>query len=240
MTRLWRMAGLPNSLHDMNHPLQPRTVPLDGGPVSALLCLPANARALLVLGHGAGAGMRHPFMETVSQRLGDRQVATLRYQFPYMEKRSGRPDSPAVATATVRAACDIARGEFPGLPLFAGGKSFGGRMTSTAQSEAPLPGVRGLVFLGFPLHAPNRPGIARAEHLSKIRIPMLFLQGSRDSLADLALIREVTGKIADFATVHVVEGGDHSFAVLKRTGQTAEQVMDQLARTTADWLAGLL
>lgn len=179
-------------------------------------------------------------MEEVSQRLGDRQVATLRYQFPYMEKGSGRPDSPAVATATVRAACEIARSEFPGLPLFAGGKSFGGRMTSTAQAESPLSGVRGLVFLGFPLHAPNRPGIARAEHLSKVRIPMLFLQGTRDDLADLTLIREVTGKISEFATVHVIDGGNHSFAVLKRTGLTAEQVMDQLAQTTAEWLAGLL
>jgi predicted alpha/beta-hydrolase family hydrolase len=183
--------------------------------------------------------MRHVFMEEVSQRLADRQVATLRYQFPYMEKGSGRPDLPAIATATVRRACEIARAEFPSLPLFAGGKSFGGRMTSTAQSDAPLTGVRGLVFLGFPLHPPKRPGIARAEHLSRVAIPMLFLQGTRDDLADLGLIREVTGKIPQVATVHIVEGGDHSFAVLKRTGRSADQVMDQLAQATVDWLAGL-
>ncbi len=202
--------------------------------------MPTQARALLVLGHGAGAGMRHPFMDEVSQGLAQRNIATLRYQFPYMEKGSGRTDSPAVATATVRAACELARSDFPAIPLFAGGKSFGGRMTSTAQSDAPLTGVRGLVFLGFPLHAPNRPGVARAEHLGKIRIPMLFLQGTRDTLADLSLIREVTGKISDLAIVHVVEGGDHSFAVLKRTGRSADQVMDELAQTIADWMERLL
>lgn len=183
--------------------------------------------------------MRHPFMEEVSQRLADQNVATFRYQFPYMEKGSGRPDSPAVATATVRAACEVARAEFPSLPLFAGGKSFGGRMTSTAQADAPLTGVRGLVFLGFPLHAPNRPSVLRAEHLTRIRIPMLFLQGTRDDLADLTLIREVTGKIPEVATVHVVEGGNHSFAVPKKTGRTNDQVIDELVRTTANWLAGL-
>lgn len=183
--------------------------------------------------------MRHPFLEEVSRRLAERRIGTLRYQFPYMEKGSGRTDSPAVATATVRAASELARSEFPALPLFAGGKSFGGRMTSTAQAEAPLPGVRGLVFLGFPLHPPKRPGITRAEHLSKVGVPMLFLQGTRDDLADLELIREVTAGMADRATVHVVEGGDHSFAVLKRSGRTAEQVMDELARVTADWMGGL-
>src|SRR5262249_874726 len=158
------------------------------------------------------------------------------YQFPYMERGGSKTDSPAVATATVRAACEVARSEFPSLALFAGGKSFGGRMTSTAQSEAPLTGVRGLIFLGFPLHAPNRPAIARADHLYQVKVPMLFLQGTRDDLADLTLIREVTGKIPQIATVHVIEGANHSFAVPKKTGRSPEQVMDELAQTTADWI----
>jgi predicted alpha/beta-hydrolase family hydrolase len=183
--------------------------------------------------------MRHPFMEAVSQRLAARGIATLRYQFPYMEKGSSRTDSPAVATATVRAVCEAARAELPELPLLAGGKSFGGRMTSTAQAQAPLPGVRGLVFLGFPLHPPNRPSITRAEHLGLVRIPMLFLQGTRDDLAYLDLIRDVTGKLGAVATLHVVEEGDLSFAVLKRSGRTPDQVLDELARVTAEWFAGL-
>lgn len=219
----------------MNYPSEPRTIPREDGAVSALLRLPPGAKALLVLGHGAGAGMRHPFMEEVSQRLAGLGVGTLRYQFPYMEKGSGRTDSPAVATATVRAACEVARAEFPSLPLFAGGKSFGGRMTSTAQADAPLSGVRGLVFLGFPLHPPKRPGTTRAEHLSLVKIPMLFLQGTRDDLADLTLIREVTGKLP-VAKLEVIEGGDHSFAVLKKSGRSHEEVMEQLASTAVRWM----
>jgi len=224
----------------MTHQSIPHPLPLDGGQVSALLLRPAGARALLVLGHGAGAGMRHPFLEAVSQRLAGQGIATLRYQFPYMEKGLNRTDSPAVATATVRAACTLAQAEAPELPLLAGGKSFGGRMTSTAQAEAPLPGVRGLVFLGFPLHPPKRPAITRAEHLSKVRVPMLFLQGTRDDLADLQLIREVTGALGPGATLHVVEGGDHSFAVLKRSGRTGEEVLEELADAAAGWLHRLL
>jgi predicted alpha/beta-hydrolase family hydrolase len=220
----------------MTHQSIPHTLPVDGGHVSVLLLRPEDARALLVLGHGAGAGMRHPFMEAVSQALALKGIATLRYQFPYMEKRLARPDSPAVATATVRAACALAGAEAPDLLLLAGGKSFGGRMTSTAQAEAPLPGVCGLVFLGFPLHPPKRPGITRAEHLAKVRVPMLFLQGTRDDLADLTLIREVTGGLGAAATLHIVEGGDHSFAVLKRSGRTAGEVLEELAGATAEWL----
>jgi predicted alpha/beta-hydrolase family hydrolase len=223
----------------MGETAESRTIPTKAGPVSGLLLRPGDARAVLVLGHGAGAGMRHPFMEAVSQRLASTRIATFRYQFPYMEKGSSRTDSPAVATATVRAACEAARAELPELPLLAGGKSFGGRMTSTAQAESPLPGVRGLVFLGFPLHPPNRPSSNRAEHLGLVRIPMLFLQGTRDDLAYLDLIRDVTGKLGALATLHVVEEGDHSFAVLKRSGRTAEQVLDELARVSAEWLAGL-
>jgi uncharacterized protein len=214
----------------------PRTVSVDGGQVSVLLLRPPAARALLVLGHGAGAGMRHPFMEAVSQRLAEAGIATLRYQFPYMEKGLARTDSPAVASATVRAACALARGEAPDLVLVAGGKSFGGRMTSTAQAEEPLPGVRGLVFLGFPLHPPKRPGTSRAEHLARIAIPMLFLQGTRDDLADLDLMRSVTAPLGPLATLHIVQGGDHSFAVLKRSGRTAEEVLAELAETTASWV----
>src|SRR6266576_5416956 len=159
------------------------------GDVSGLLLRPDGARLLYVLAHGAGAGMRHPFLESIAQRLADRSVATLRYQFPYMERRASRPDPPAVAAATVRAAVAEAARVAPGLPLVAGGKSFGGRMTSTAQAEAPLPGVRGLVFLGFPLHPPGRPDDKRAVHLAQVRIPMLFLQGDRDEFADLKLLR---------------------------------------------------
>src|SRR3954451_4353678 len=166
--------------------VQPLKITLQGAvAVSALLVRPANARACLVLAHGAGAGMSHPFMETVATGLGDRGVATLRYQFPYMEKGSKRPDAPAVAHAAVRAAVDEAARRCPGLPLVAGGKSFGGRMTSQAQAIAPLPGVRGLMFLGFPLHPPGKPSSERAAHLAEVKIPMLFVQGTRDEFAEL-------------------------------------------------------
>lgn len=214
----------------------PRTVTVAGERVSALWLKPAGARALLVFGHGAGAGMSHPFMKAISQQLEAKGIATLRYQFPYMEKGQSRTDTPAVATATVRAACAAARAEAPELPLIAGGKSFGGRMTSTAQAEAPLPGVRGLVFFGFPLHPPKRPGIGRSAHLANVKVPMLFLQGTRDDLADLGLIRQVTATLGELATLHVVEGGDHSFAVLKRSGRTGGEVLAELAETTAAWV----
>ena len=209
------------------------------GDVSGLLARPANARALYVLAHGAGAGMRHPFLERVAERLGDQAIATLRYQFPYMERRAGRPDPPAVAERTVRAAVLEAARAAPGLPLVAGGKSFGGRMTSAAQANEPLPGVRGLVFLGFPLHPPGRPGTARAEHLFRIEVPMLFVQGTRDEFAALDLLRPVIERLGERATLALVEGGDHSFCVLKRAGRSEAAVMDELVSTIAAWVSGV-
>ena len=210
------------------------------GEVSGLLLRPDGARLLYVLAHGAGAGMRHPFLESISQRLAERSIATLRYQFPYMEQRARRPDPPAVAATTARAAVMEAARVAPGLPLVAGGKSFGGRMTSTAQAEAPLPGVRGLVFLGFPLHPPGRPGDSRAEHLAQVRIPMLFLQGDRDDFADLKLLKPLVKRLGDRATLQLVEGGDHSFHVLKRSGRTDTEVMGELVGRIADWAGRLV
>jgi predicted alpha/beta-hydrolase family hydrolase len=205
------------------------------GEVSALLLQPEGARLLYVLAHGAGAGMRHSFLETMAQRLAESGIATLRYQFPYMERRAGRPDPPAVAAATVRAAVAEAARRAPGLPLLAGGKSFGGRMTSTAQAEEPLPGVLGLVFLGFPLHPPGRPDDKRAEHLAQVRIPMLFLQGDRDEFADLTLLRPVVTRLGERATLHLIEGGDHSFHMLKRSGRTDAEVMREVVDVIVEW-----
>ena len=210
------------------------------GDVSALLVRPADARLLYVLAHGAGAGMRHPFLETISQRLAEREIAALRYQFPYMEQRARRPDPPAVAAAAVRAAVMEATRAAPGLPLVAGGKSFGGRMTSTAQAGEPLPGVRGLVFLGFPLHPPGRPGNERAEHLTQVQIPMLFLQGTRDDFADLKLLRPLVKRLGARATLHLVDGGDHSFKVLKKSGRTEADVMTELVRAIVEWTDGIV
>ena len=210
------------------------------GDVSGLLLRPDGGRLLYVLAHGAGAGMRHPFLEALSQRLAEQSIATLRYQFPYMEQRARRPDPPAVAAAAVRAAVIEAARVAPGLPLVAGGKSFGGRMTSTAQAEEPLPGVRGLVFLGFPLHPPGRPGDSRAEHLAQVQIPMLFLQGTRDDFADLQLLRPVVNRLGERATLHLVEGGDHSFKVLKRSGRTESDAMDELVGAIVDWTGRLI
>ncbi len=210
------------------------------GEVSGLLLRPGGARLVYVLAHGAGAGMRHPFLETVAQRLAERDIATLRYQFPYMEQRARRPDAPAVAAATVRAAVAEAARRAPGLPLIAGGKSFGGRMTSTAQAEEPLSGVRGLAFLGFPLHPPGRPEDTRAEHLARVQIPMLFLQGDRDEFADLKLLRPVVKRLGERATLHLVEGGDHSFKVLKRSGRTDGDVMTELVGAIVEWTAGIV
>jgi len=210
------------------------------GDVAALLVRPADARLLYVLAHGAGAGMRHPFLETISQRLAEREIATLRYQFPYMEQRARRPDPPAVAAAAVRAAVMEAERAAPGLPLVAGGKSFGGRMTSTAQAGEPLPGVRGLVFLGFPLHPPGRPGNERAEHLTQVQIPMLFLQGTRDDFADLKLLRPLVKRLGTRATLHLVDGGDHSFKVLKRSGRTDGDVMTELVGAIVEWTVGIV
>ena len=196
---------------------------------------PADARALLVLAHGAGAGMRHAFLEQLAQALALRKVATFRYEFLYMEKGGGRPDPPAVAAARVREAVAEAARVAPGLPLFAGGKSFGGRMTSTAAAESPLPGVRGLVFLGFPLHPPGQPGIGRAEHLDRVTVPMLFLQGTRDTFAQLPLLEPVIARLKPRATLHLIDGGDHSFKVPKSSGRTPEDVMNDLADTIAGW-----
>ena len=207
------------------------------GRVSALLVLPPppGARLVYVLAHGAGAGMRHPFLESVAQALAELAIATLRYQFPYMEARARRPDPPAVAELAVRAAVAEAARAAPGLPLLAGGKSFGGRMTSSAQAKEPLPGVRGLVFLGFPLHPPGRPGDQRAEHLTQVQIPMLFLQGTRDEFADLKLLRPVIERLGTRATLHLVDGADHSFHVLKRSGRTDGEVLRELIRAIGDW-----
>jgi uncharacterized protein len=209
------------------------------GEVSGLVLRPDNARLLYVLAHGAGAGMRHPFLESISQRLAEQGIATLRYQFPYMERRARRPDPPAVAAAAVRAAVVEAARAAPGLPLLAGGKSFGGRMTSTTQAEAPLPGVRGLVFLGFPLHPPGRPDVTRAEHLAKVQIPMLFLQGTRDEFADLKLLRPVVASLGARVTLHLVEDGDHSFHVPKRSGRTDDDVMGELVQALTGWTGGI-
>jgi len=208
--------------------------------VSGLLLRPDGARVLYVLAHGAGAGMRHPFLESIAQRLAQRSIATLRYQFPYMEQRVRRPDPPAVAAATVRAAVVEAARVAPGLPLVAGGKSFGGRMTSTAHAEQALPGVRGLVFLGFPLHPPGRPSDSRAEHLAQVQIPMLFLQGDRDDFADLKRLKPVVTRLGERATLHLAEGGDHSFHVLKRSGRTDAEVMAELVETIVAWTAGIV
>ncbi len=192
-----------------------------------------------VLAHGAGAGMRHPFMADVAAALAAAGVTTLRYQFPFMEAGGHRPDSPAVAVATVRAAVDRARHLLPGLPLVAGGKSFGGRMTSTAAAESALEGVRGLVFLGFPLHPPKRPATTRGDHLDRVTVPMLFLQGTRDDLAEVGLIRSVGARLGGRATLHEIAEANHAFAVPKRTGRTAADVIAELAATTAEWIGTL-
>lgn len=210
------------------------------GSVSALLVCPDGARLVYMLAHGAGAGMRHPFLEAIAQRLAERGIATLRYQFPYMERRSRRPDPPAIAERTVRAAVVEAARAVPGLPLVAGGKSFGGRMTSVAQATEPLPGVRGLVFLGFPLHPPGRPGEKRAEHLGQIRVPLLFVQGTRDDFAELPLLERVLARLGERATLHLVEGGDHSFRVLKRTGRTEADVMGEVVSAIDAWATALV
>jgi len=210
-----------------------------GGEVSALLLRPTTARRLLVLAHGAGAGMRHPFMEKLAGELAGVGVTTLRYQFPYMEGRRRVPDAPAVLMATVVAAVRAAAEAAPDLPLLAGGKSMGGRMTSQAAAQRPLEGVRGLVFFGFPLHPPNQPGTKRAEHLAKVAIPMLFLQGTRDTLADLTLLRPVCTKLGSRATLHVIETADHSFHVLKKSGRSDPEVLRELAEKAASWADGM-
>jgi len=205
------------------------------GEVSALLLRPQDARWLMLLAHGAGAGMRHPFMESLAVGLAAARIATLRYQFPYMEQRRGRPDAPAVLIATVAAVLGKAKEVAAELPLLAGGKSMGGRMSSQAAAQNLLSGVRGLAFFGFPLHPPNDPGTKRADHLAKVPMPMLFLQGTRDTLADLKLLEPVVKKLGTLAGLHVIESADHGFHVLKRSGKTDESVLAELAQTTAAW-----
>ncbi len=189
----------------------------------------------MVLGHGAGAGMRHRFMEDAAAALADYGIATFRYQFPYAEKRASRPDPQPILLATVRSAVDAARAAAPELPLLAGGKSMGGRMTSLASSEDSLPDVRGIVFFGFPLHPAGAPAVGRAEHLERVTTPMLFLAGTRDKLAGLDLLRPTIERLGRKATLHVVEGADHSFAVPKRSGRSLADVLDEMAQTVAAW-----
>jgi uncharacterized protein len=203
--------------------------------VSALLVQPPQARICFAFAHGAGAGMTHAFMEGVAQGLAARRVATLRYQFPYMEKGSKRPDPPALAQATVRAAVAAAAVRCPGLPLFAGGKSFGARMTSQAQAKSPLAGVRGLAFFGFPLHPAGKPSIARADHLDEVRIPMLFLQGTRDKLAELSLLEPVVARLGRRATLHLIDQADHAFHVPARSGRNDAAVMDEMLDIFVAW-----
>jgi uncharacterized protein len=204
--------------------------------VSALLTKPFRVRACYVFAHGAGAGMTHSFMADVAAGLAARDIATLRYQFPYMEKGSKRPDPPAIAHAAVRAAVAEAARACPGLPLVAGGKSFGGRMTSQAQARQALPAVRGLAFFGFPLHAAGKPSSDRAEHLAGIRIPLLFLQGSNDKLAELSLLGPVVNDLGALATLHLVDGADHSFHVPARSGRNNGEVMVELLDMFAKWI----
>jgi predicted alpha/beta-hydrolase family hydrolase len=210
------------------------------GTVSALLLRPPQARAIYVFAHGAGAGMTHASMEAIATGLAGRGIATLRYQFPYMEKGSKRPDPPAIAHAAVRAAVTEAAERCAGLPLFAGGKSFGGRMTSQAQAIKPLAGVRGLVFLAFPLHPAGKPSSERAKHLADIKIPMLFLQGTRDALAELELLEPVVTQLGSLATLHLVKDADHSFHVLARSGRNDHEVLDEVLDAFATWMDSIL
>jgi predicted alpha/beta-hydrolase family hydrolase len=208
----------------------------NGNDVSALLLRPLAARACFVFAHGAGAGMTHPFMEQVAGGLCDRRIATLRYQFPYMERASRRPDPPAIAHAAVRAAVEEAARCCAGLGLIAGGKSFGGRMTSQAQAIAPLAGVRGLGFLGFPLHPAGKPADARAKHLSDVDVPMLFIQGTRDKLAEPQLIEPVVKRLGASATLHLVQEADHSFHVPARSGRNDRDAMREVVDTLSAWI----
>ena len=210
-----------------------------GESVSGLWQAPARATACLVLAHGAGAGMTHRSMAATADGLEGLGVATLRYQFPYMEKGGRRPDPPAVAHGAVRAAVNEAWRRAAGLPLFAGGRSFGGRMTSQAQAASPLEGVRGLVFFAFPLHPAGKPSVERAGHLERVAVPMLFLQGSHDALAELSLLKGAVARLGDRATLHLVEDADHSFHVPARTGRKDAEVLAGVLGFAADWMAGI-
>lgn len=216
---------------------EPVTIAVDDTQsVSGLLLTPPDAHVCYVLAHGAGAGMAHPFMASIASGLAERGIATLRYQFPYMERSSKRPDTPKVAQATVRAAVVTAAQLVPGLALFAGGKSFGGRMTSQAQAASPLPGVRGLVFLGFPLHPAGRPSDERGKHLFDVQIPMLFLQGTRDGLASLEFLEPLVEQLGAPATLKLFQDADHSFHIPARTGRKDSEVRAEILNTLADWI----
>jgi uncharacterized protein len=210
----------------------------DAGSVTGILLVPQSPSACYVLAHGAGAGMTHPFMAAVAEGLCARNIATLRYQFPFMEKGTRRPDGPAVAHATVRAAVSEAVRRLPSVPVFAGGKSFGGRMTSQAQADAPLPEVQGLIFLGFPLHPAGRPSALRAQHLKQVEVPMLFLQGTRDSLAEIALMSATAQALAQDATLVQVADADHSFHVRARSGRTDAEALAEMLDAAASWIVG--
>jgi uncharacterized protein len=212
----------------------------EGTRVSGLLLLPSHARACFVFAHGAGAGMAHPSMTSVATELAALHIATLRYQFPYMEKRSRRPDPPPLCHATVRAAAAEAARLAPGLPLIAGGRSFGGRMTSQAQAASLLPGVRGLAFLGFPLHPAGRPSVERAKHLFEVTIPMLFLQGTRDELASLDLLEPLIKQLAERATLKLLQDADHSFHVPARTGRKDPEVREEALQAMVAWLEKII
>ena len=230
-------AFLPTIPPAPDMPTDPVSIEVDDRhTVSGLLQHADGATACLILAHGAGAGMTHRFMAAVAGGLAHRRIATLRYQFPYMESGSKRPDRPALAHATVRAAVAAAARLLPGLKLFAGGKSFGGRMTSQAQAESPLPRVRGLVFLGFPLHPSGKPSDERARHLAAVHIPMLFVQGTRDALADTRLLVPVVDALDPAAELHLIEDADHSFHVPARLGKTDDQVLDHVLNHVATWM----
>jgi predicted alpha/beta-hydrolase family hydrolase len=216
---------------------KPVTIKLEEGQdVSGLLQAPTDAHAAYVLAHGAGAGMTHPFMASIAEGLHERGIATLRYQFPYMERGSKRPDSPKLAHAAVRAAVAEAARHLPGVALFAGGKSFGGRMTSQAQAAAPLPEVRGLVFLGFPLHAAGKPSDERGAHLFEVRVPMLFLQGTRDELASLELLEPLVARLGARAKLQLFDEADHSFHVPARSGRKDPEVRAEMLDIMAQWM----
>lgn len=216
---------------------KPIKIAVDGSrQVSALLLAPAKARACYVLAHGAGAGMTHPFMEAIATELSGRGVATLRYQFPYMEQKGRRPDPPKIAHAAVRAAVAEAARQMPGVPLVAGGKSFGGRMTSQAQAVSAMDGVRGLAFLGFPLHAAGKPSDERAAHLFDVKVPMMFLQGTRDALADLTLLQPLCRKLGRRATLRLFDEADHSFHVPAKTGRKDPEVRSEMLDALAAWI----
>jgi uncharacterized protein len=208
--------------------------------VSGLWLRPAGARAALVLAHGAGAGMTHRSMETLARDLAERGIATTRYQFPFMEHGRKRPDAPPVAHATVRAAVAAAASLAPDLPLFAGGRSFGGRMTSQAQATSPLPWVRGLIFVAFPLHPANRPSDERGKHLFEVAVPMLFLQGSRDALADLILLQQLCAELGERAALKLLRDADHSFHVLARSGRRDAEVRREMIDALATWMDGVI